>query len=331
MCYTTIVDEELRRLERLAARGDLDAEQRLATYYLRIGRPPAEQPPVYDLEAALIQDGFTIILYDRTKDDVIATRPDIRFRTRRWDNLIDIAFTPNFDRWADSTLYSAPFPWDEEMYAEFWKEIEQSLGVPKQYRANPVGRMGAAEQKKVTRLAKQNADMIAPLQLGALLGCGEFGCVFQTSDSSKVFKVGSQISEYRVAHRLITARLTHPSLPKMYVTAQLEGDYYGLVREQIQNIQFKNIDWFNNAIADFEHLSEDPESCEELTDNAVKVLEETPGDPHDEVLFEKFLELAIWSYHHGITFGDLHAGNFGEREPGNLVLRDLGGAYLHPR
>lgn len=115
--------------------GDLDAERRLAAYYLRRGeeRP---QPEMFDIEDALRGDGFQIIPYNRESDDIIAVREDIRFRTRRWDNQVDIALSPGFSRWAEDTLFSAAFPWDEEMYLDMWKLIYESLAISRT-RRNP--------------------------------------------------------------------------------------------------------------------------------------------------------------------------------------------------
>lgn len=189
--------------------------------------------------------------------------------------------------------------------------------------------MPRKNQRIISSLARNSAELLQPDRLGKLLGCGEYGCVFSTSDPTKVFKIGSQKSEYWAASKLLKEGLTHPGLPKLYNLSSLPDGFYGLIRENIPDIKLTSPAWFNTAMADLEHDCEDPDHCDEFVESATAILGRMPGTLQDELLFEQFVDLAIWGYHHQIVFGDLHFDNFGQRD-GQLVLRDLGGSYSRP-
>lgn len=147
------MDEEIRRLERLAARGDAEAEQRLTVYYRRMGGELPVPAPVFDLEEALRQDGFEISMLhaagSRSPDDIVAIRNELILVTRHWNN--EISASVDADR-GPAHMFSAPLPWDEEMYQELWQQIGEILNIPRTpQERNPIFSRGTSFSKTPER------------------------------------------------------------------------------------------------------------------------------------------------------------------------------------
>jgi len=176
-----------------------------------------------------------------------------------------------------------------------------------------------------------------------LIGCGDFGCVFRTADPTKVLKIGNQWNEYHASKYLLeNNNMVNVKFPKIYTIWDLNSCFpkislYAILRENIDNVKTINEAWFNEVTADLEFLCERySDTRGGITDDNVfeisaQILEERPGTVADELQFEKLIEFYAWCIKRGILLTDTLLENFGQRDDGTLVLRDLGGVYLPNR
>lgn len=183
--------------------------------------------------------------------------------------------------------------------------------------------------REIIRLAK--GLQFGPTKVGRLLGCGDYGCVFSTSQQGVVVKIGTQWSEYKFAKKIVQDQLDHPGLPQIYgvidLRAAVEVPYYAVIREDIPNLAVLDIEWFNEVLADLEHAVDEEDDSDYVFEEAVKILEARPGAPQDELYFEQVAELTAWCLERRILLGDTLAANFGIKD-GQIKWRDLGGVRL---
>ena len=168
-----------------------------------------------------------------------------------------------------------------------------------------------------------------PIRIRDLIACGDYGCAFTTSQDDVVVKIGTQWSEYRFALRIISDKLSHPSLPIVYgaldMREALEQPFYALIREDIPDLHSVDAAWFNEVLADLEYAIDEEDTPDYVFSAAAEILESRPGTAEDELKFEQVAELTAWCLERGILLGDTLANNFGEKN-GQIKLRDLGGA-----
>lgn len=174
------------------------------------------------------------------------------------------------------------------------------------------------------------------LRVGGRLGCGDYGCVFTTSQAGVVVKIGSQWSEYAFARLIIEQNLRHPMLPEIFealpLNEKLTVPSYAVIREAIGDLSFP-LEWLDERLADLEYdmadrIDRGPFSADNVYNLAVEILEAAPGNQHDELVFEEIVELVAWCLERGIILGDMLAINFGRTIDGQIKLRDLGGTRI---
>lgn len=191
--------------------------------------------------------------------------------------------------------------------------------------------------KDVLRACKKELG----IKVVKLLGCGSFGCVFLTSNPLEVLKITTQSNEYNFAKFLLEHenKVNH-KFPKIHKIWDLTSCYskfetYAILRENIKDIKESiNRSWFDDATADLESESElyfeknGEISKKEIIAIASEILEQRPGTVIEETQFMKLVEFYGWAMEQGILITDALWENFGQRDDGELVLRDLGGVHL---
>jgi hypothetical protein len=172
-----------------------------------------------------------------------------------------------------------------------------------------------------------------------LIGCGDFGCVFNTSVPGRVIKFSFQESEAKSSIWLFNGGLKHAGLPKIYDAWMLDCYVHknmwpisATLRDDIPDLKVANLDWFELMTVEIEdsmllHAGKPIASAENLvTSDILDCLTNEPGG-EDELLIEELLDLGLFGLSHGFRIDDLLASNMGSKD-GNLVIRDLGSIKL---
>ena len=180
------------------------------------------------------------------------------------------------------------------------------------------------------------------------LGCSTQGCAYETLDG-KAAKITTDWDEIRLGQWLYMAQrsgLQHSSFPEIFLVRMLEPGLFLIVREELKDLEFEHPYWFDDVLSEgIYHL---------YSGFSAEVQDGTPyHDAFDgyalavDMLFENVLEKANnaeyedvwaddidkaeeiwksiqWLLSHNILICDIISDNWGVREDGTIVVRDLG-------
>lgn len=171
------------------------------------------------------------------------------------------------------------------------------------------------------------------------LGCGDFGCSFKLSNGN-VLKLTKHEKEYTAAQLLLAHQPIHPLLPIIKDTWQWTNCHsfsmpvYGVEREDLDDLQVEDIDWYSEILSEFEYALYDDWNQRTLTvdqmiDYMTELLTNNPGATEDEIRIEQVLDLYVALFDDA-WLDDIVYSNWGQRKnaPGVPVLRDLGAMRL---
>jgi hypothetical protein len=167
------------------------------------------------------------------------------------------------------------------------------------------------------------------LDLHSLLGCGRFGCVFDTSDPLLVTKITRDKSEYEITTKIIELQKKYPdemkgfskfekteSLPLEVEIYGIKWKLYAITRENIKPNPVKR----NRLVGLYLDLSRRyPLAAKHeqkiISKRIVEILEELKLDTK----FENIVNSLVFVFEKiGIWLGDVHEGNIGESSPNSL-------------
>lgn len=198
--------------------------------------------------------------------------------------------------------------------------------------------------------ACQNELKKRQIVTGPLLGCGTYGCVYQTSDPNYVLKLTVQQREYFAAFSIMAGDLDHNALPLIeecwevecfkpqFWTAKRKLEQvplYAIVRENLADVRWNDLSRTDEITATLEELLVekavlDSSSLPLLLESTVNSqLRTLPGSKKDDHFIFQILDLAIYLLGRNAIITDIQAGNWGIRGVSELVIRDVGGIRLN--
>lgn len=180
------------------------------------------------------------------------------------------------------------------------------------------------------------------------LGCSTQGCAYLT-DLGRAAKITTDWDEIRMGQWLYMAQKegeNHPSLPQVFLVRMLEPGLFLIVREALQDIEFDHPYWFDDVISEgvyhlFSGFSAEIQdgtpfgeafggytiAVNMLFEN---VLEKANNAEYDNVWAddidkaEEIWKSVQWLLDRNILICDILSDNWGARQDGTIVIRDLG-------
>lgn len=165
-----------------------------------------------------------------------------------------------------------------------------------------------------------------------ILGCGEFGCVFETKSNNIVFKLTTDPKEYKFVIDSMNLGEWPEGMIQYYQAMKLDSaftriDFYGLWRESAENVgslsdtevnpNFLNVldtCWkiVNEIRHDYDEYNDGiffTGSCDWIRDQVDRYINSTRFYAGE---FDSILHAMRWYARRGILLGDVHLGNFGK-------------------
>jgi hypothetical protein len=201
------------------------------------------------------------------------------------------------------------------------------------------------------RLSFEGVDIADPIEEDAnLLGCSCNGCAFRLP-SGRVAKITVDWDEIRLAqwirfHQRIGD--AHPGLPIIDKVVFLESGFFLIIRENLDDVEFKDEYWYDDEIADGAYTSySEFESNyigggrkswgslfrrygDEVNTLYTEVIDQARHvgpdiiHPDDIDKVEQMHSVTRWLLNHQILICDIISDNWGVRDDGTVVIRDLG-------
>jgi hypothetical protein len=180
------------------------------------------------------------------------------------------------------------------------------------------------------------------------LGCSTRGCAYQTLDG-RAAKITTDWDEIRLGQWLYVAQksgLRHKSFPDIHLVRMLEPGLFLIVREELEDLEFDHPYWFDDVLSEgvyhlfsgFSAEVQDGTSYQEAFGGYIlavnmlfeNVLEKANNAEYEDVWAddidkaEEIWKSIQWLLSHNILICDIISDNWGVREDGTIVVRDLG-------